>query len=84
LAIVSELQKTRKGQEIVLVSKDIKMRIKARALGLPAEDYFKDQVLEDRNLTYAGVMTLPADFWLSMARTWKVGQTQSLARCSIA
>ena len=63
LAVVSELQKTRKGQEVVLVSKDINMRIKARALGLPAEDYFNDQVLEDRDLMYAGVMSLPADFW---------------------
>ena len=63
LAVVSELQKTHKGQEVVLVSKDINMRIKARALGLPAEDYFIDQVLEDRDLMYAGVMTLPADFW---------------------
>lgn len=63
LAVVSELQKIRKGQEVVLVSKDINMRIKARALGLPAEDYFNDQVLEDRDLMYSGVMTLPADFW---------------------
>jgi len=63
LAVVSELQKTRKGQEVVLVSKDINMRIKARALGLPAEDYFNDQVLEDRDLMYAGVMSLSADFW---------------------
>ena len=63
LAVVSELQRTRKGQEVVLVSKDINMRIKARALGLPAEDYFNDQVLEDRDLMYSGVMSLPADFW---------------------
>lgn len=63
LAVVSELQKTRKGQEVVLVSKDINMRIKARALGLPAEDYFNDQVLEDCDLMYAGVMPLNADFW---------------------
>ena len=64
LAVVSELQKTRKGQEVVLVSKDINMRIKARALGLPAEDYFNDQVLEDRDLMYSGVMSLSPDFWL--------------------
>ncbi|MDZ4057654.1 MAG: PhoH family protein [Polynucleobacter sp.] len=63
LAVVSELQKTRPEQEVVLVSKDINMRIKARALGLPAEDYFNDQVLEDRDLMYSGVMSLPADFW---------------------
>ena len=63
LAVVSELQKTRNGQEVVLVSKDINMRIKARALGLPAEDYFNDQVLEDRDLMYSGIMSLPSDFW---------------------
>jgi len=60
---VRDLQKAKPNQEVVLVSKDINMRIKARALGLPAEDYFNDQVLEDRDLMYSGVMTLPADFW---------------------
>jgi PhoH-like ATPase len=63
LAVVSELQQKHPDKEVVLVSKDINMRIKARALGLPAEDYFNDQVLEDRDLMYSGVMTLPADFW---------------------
>jgi PhoH-like ATPase len=63
LAVVSELQQTHPDKEVVLVSKDINMRIKARALGLPAEDYFNDQVLEDRDLMYSGVMTLPSDFW---------------------
>ena len=63
LAVVSELQKNHIDQEVVLVSKDINMRIKARALGLPAEDYFNDQVLEDRDLMYSGVMPLAADFW---------------------
>ncbi len=63
LGVVSDLQKAKPHQEVVLVSKDINMRIKARALGLPAEDYFNDQVLEDRDLMYSGVMTLPADFW---------------------
>ena len=63
LGVVSDLQKAKPNQEVVLVSKDINMRIKARALGLPAEDYFNDQVLEDRDLMYSGFMTLPADFW---------------------
>jgi len=63
LAVVSELQQKHADKEVVLVSKDINMRIKARALGLPAEDYFNDQVLEDRDLMYSGVMTLPTDFW---------------------
>ncbi|NCV60014.1 MAG: PhoH family protein, partial [Betaproteobacteria bacterium] len=49
--------------EVVLVSKDINMRIKARALGLIAEDYLNDQVLEDTDLLYSGMTALPADFW---------------------
>ncbi len=62
--MVSALQQQFLGApEVVLVSKDINMRIKARALGLPAEDYFNDQVLEDKDLLYAGAMQLPNDFW---------------------
>jgi PhoH-like ATPase len=63
LGVVRDLQKAKPQQEVVLVSKDINMRIKARALGLPAEDYFNDQVLEDRDLMYSGVMALSSDFW---------------------
>jgi PhoH-like ATPase len=48
---------------VILVSKDINMRIKARALALSAEDYFNDKVLEDTDLLYTGVRELPADFW---------------------
>ena len=63
LGVVRELHNSRKDRQVVLVSKDINMRIKARALGLPAEDYFNDQVLEDRDLMYSGVLQLPVDFW---------------------
>ncbi|CAG9180717.1 PhoH family protein [Cupriavidus respiraculi] len=63
LAVVSTLQQQYPERQVVLVSKDINMRIKARALGLPAEDYFNDQVLEDKDLLYSGVMVLPNDFW---------------------
>jgi PhoH-like ATPase len=39
------------------------MRIKARALGMAAEDYFNDKVLEDTDLLYTGTRALPQDFW---------------------
>ena len=39
------------------------MRVKARALGLPAEDYTNDKVLEDTDILYTGVAQLPANFW---------------------
>jgi PhoH-like ATPase len=37
---------------VTLVSKDINLRIKATVVGLHAEDYFNDQVLDDVNLLY--------------------------------
>lgn len=63
LGVVRELHERFASREVVLVSKDINMRIKARTLGLPAEDYRNDQVLEDTDLLYGGVLQLPADFW---------------------
>ncbi|MES2148554.1 MAG: PIN domain-containing protein, partial [Pseudomonadota bacterium] len=63
LGVVRNLGAEQPGRAIVLVSKDINMRIKARALGLPAEDYFNDHVLEDTDLLYSGIVQLPDDFW---------------------
>ena len=63
LGVVRELHDRFAGREVVLVSKDINMRIKARTLGLPANDYLNDQVLEDTDLLYTGMAALPANFW---------------------
>jgi len=63
LGVVRALEADSEGRAIVLVSKDINMRIKARALGLAAEDYFNDHVLEDTDLLYSGIVQLPDDFW---------------------
>ncbi|MEK6355722.1 MAG: PhoH family protein [Burkholderia cenocepacia] len=68
LGVVRALQRDRPDRQVVLVSKDINMRIKAHALGLPAEDYFNDQVLEDSDLLYNGVRELPQDFWTKHAK----------------
>jgi PhoH-like ATPase len=62
LGVCAALSKAQK-RPVILVSKDINMRIKARALGLASEDYFNDKVLEDSDLLYSGASTLPADFW---------------------
>ena len=64
LGVVEALRAHKKGQqEVVLVSKDINMRVKARALGLPAEDYQNDKALDDGDLLYSGALALPQDFW---------------------
>ncbi|MGS0742732.1 PhoH family protein [Glaciimonas sp. GG7] len=64
LGVVRALETDSPGRPVVLVSKDINMRIKARAMGLPAEDYFNDHVLEDTDLLYSGIQQLPDDFWV--------------------
>ena len=63
LGVVMALQHSHANRQVILVSKDINIRIKARALGMPAEDYFNDKVLEDTELLYSGMKELPADFW---------------------
>jgi PhoH-like ATPase len=76
LGVVQSLRDQFPGREVVLVSKDINMRVKARALGLPAEDYFNDKTLEDGDLLYTGVLALPADFWERHGKTmesWQQG-----------
>jgi PhoH-like ATPase len=76
LGVVQSLRERHPDRDVVLVSKDINMRVKARALGLPAEDYFNDKVLEDGELLYTGILALPADFWERHGRTmesWQQG-----------
>ena len=68
LAVQIALQQQQPDRPVILVSKDINMRIKARALGLEAQDYFNDKVLEDSDLLYTGVLPLPADFWEQHAK----------------
>lgn len=63
LGVVNHLHMLHSKRQIALVSKDINMRIKARALGLSAQDYFNDKVLEDTDLLYTGVRELHTDFW---------------------
>jgi PhoH-like ATPase len=62
LGVVRTLQDMHPGRDVVLVSKDINMRVKARALGLPTEDYTSDKVLEDSDILYTGAMALPNQF----------------------
>lgn len=58
--------------EVVLVTKDINLRIRAAILGVPAEDYHNDRALDDLSLLYSGIRQLPEDFWdkLSSVESW--------------
>ena len=78
LGVVAALEKQYAPRQVVLVSKDINMRVKARALGLQAEDYENDKTLEDGDLLYPGVLQLPPDFWTRQSKTiesWQSGSS---------
>jgi PhoH-like ATPase len=63
LGTAQALQEANDDRTVIIVSKDINLRIKAAVLGIPAEDYSNDQVLEDISLLYTGQKPLPEDFW---------------------
>jgi PhoH-like ATPase len=76
LGVVASLGELHKAREVVLVSKDINMRVKARALGLPTDDYQNDKTLDDGDLLYSGALALPGDFWDKHGKTvesWQQG-----------
>jgi len=76
IGVVKHLHQRQPGRQVILVSKDINMRIKARTLGLAAEDYFSDKALEDSDLLYTGVLELPQDFWETHGKdmkSWQAG-----------
>ena len=76
LGVVAALEKKHAPRQVILVSKDINMRVKARALGLAAEDYENDKTLEDGDLLYAGSLQLPQDFWTRQSKaveSWQSG-----------
>lgn len=76
LHVVHALQDQHGKEKVVMVSKDINMRLKARALGIHTEDYRHDHVLSDSDLLYEGARELPHDFWQSYTQksdTWQEG-----------
>ncbi|CAN5586850.1 PhoH family protein [soil metagenome] len=76
LGVVEALRVKYAPREVVLVSKDINMRVKARALGLATDDYQNDKTLEDGDLLYSGSLALPPDFWDKHGKTvesWQSG-----------
>lgn len=76
LGVVDALRQQYAPREVVLVSKDINMRVKSRALGLATDDYQNDKTLEDGDLLYSGSLALPTDFWSTHGQTvesWQQG-----------
>jgi PhoH-like ATPase len=63
LSTALSLQESEKYHEIILISKDINLRIKAAILNVPAEDYYNDRALDDVDLLYKGMRVDDDTFW---------------------
>ena len=63
LSTALSLQDAHPEKSIVLVSKDINLRIKAAILAVQAEDYYNDRALDDLSLLYRGLRQHGEEFW---------------------
>lgn len=74
ISVALNLREVFKDRTVILVSKDINLRIKAHVVGLVAEDFFNDQVLDDSDLLPTGFHALPEDFWSTHSKEMKSWQ----------
>ena len=58
LAIAEYISSQYKRKKVILVSKDINLRMKAKSLGIPAEDYKNDQVKDLDDVISLGISTV--------------------------
>jgi len=63
LSSVIELRDQNPDRSVILVTKDINLRIKSKIYGIDAEDYENDRALDDFALLYTGSTELPESFW---------------------
>src|SRR5690606_31259449 len=63
LGAILALKESEPALDVVFVSKDINLRIKASIAGIDNEDYENDRALDDFSLLYTGATALPEDFW---------------------
>ena len=62
------LQTHHTGRDIVLVSNDINMRLKARGFGVEAQAYHNDQLVGDIGLLPRGYVEFPGSFWDTISK----------------
>lgn len=83
-----ELKSHHVDTSVVLVSKDINMRLKARACGILAEDYQTDQLVDDIALLSPGYHSVAGSFWQAVDKVethQEAGKTwHSVPRSAIA
>jgi len=77
LGVALSLKQKHEDKEIIIVSKDINLRIKATILGILAEDYYNDKVLDDVSLLHSGMHLLPSNFWDTHSENLEAWQVQN-------
>jgi PhoH-like ATPase len=63
-------------RKVILVTRDINLRIKAAVLDIEAQDYRSDQIVEDDGQIHPGIIALPDNFWDTHGRnleSWPKG-----------
>ena len=63
LGSILALRESHPPESVILVSKDINLRIKASICNVLAEDYENDRALDDFSLLYTGSTQLSDEFW---------------------
>ncbi|MCP4186109.1 MAG: PhoH family protein [Gammaproteobacteria bacterium] len=63
LSTILALREAAPSHQVVLISKDINLRIKASILGIKSEDYANDRVVDDLDLLFSGSKKLTDRFW---------------------
>jgi len=74
IAEVQDLRAQRPDEAVILVSKDVNLRVKCAALGIPVEDYRNDRVVDDIGAMSSGMLVVGPGFWDELSgnvETWK-------------
>lgn len=75
LAETCRLRQERPDASVILITKDINLRVKAAALGVPVEDYLNDRAFDDSDAMLEGVSVYPdagSELWNGLALDVKV------------
>ncbi len=76
IAETAVARQQRADETVILVSKDVNLRVKCAALGIPVEDYRNDRVLDDIEAMSSGVREIGSGFWERMdadIESWQQG-----------
>ena len=75
IAVAMMLKERLRERQVILVSKDINLRIKARALGIPTEDYRSSMPLKQQDSSAQSQWHVDEDVWNSMGQEMRISES---------